>query len=204
MLKPYRDGRIAATSPPTRLCRYSTSSCLQWASTTTAGMSSASCRRNMCQLGISTLQITSRLHARILYLSCTLEASSASDVSSLASSANIQVHMCRYTGALSLCACLLLFLVASVSDPGCITEGNLVHCTKMYPYDGLTSHRNQQCWTCLWLRPARSKHCPVCNRYVPHYHSLDQCNRATCTYCLQIAYISVAERCCAQQVHSKI
>ena len=75
--------------------------------------------------------------------------------------ANAWLH--RHTGALAVGACLLTFWATATSDPGYITDDNLATHLRLYPFDGLTS-KEKDCWTCHRPRPARSKHCPLCNR----------------------------------------
>lgn len=73
---------------------------------------------------------------------------------------------CRWTGAAALGVCLLLMGVTSYVDPGTVTEDNeAFHCS-LYAYDDVTNTQ-KECETCDIKRPARSKHCKICNRCVP-------------------------------------
>ena len=80
-------------------------------------------------------------------------------------------HMmyCRWSGAGVLGICLLCFATTSLSDPGVVTKDNEAFHHALYQYDEVTSTQ-KDCRTCALSRPARSKHCPICNRYC--YHSL--------------------------------
>lgn len=76
-------------------------------------------------------------------------------------------HMpCRYTGTANALVCLALFLAASFSDPGTVTPANAAAHAALYPHDGLFYPEAKQCSTCRLPRPARSKHCRVCGRWV--------------------------------------
>ncbi len=66
----------------------------------------------------------------------------------------------RYTGTAAVVVCLVTFLVASISDPGVVTEANLGHYLQC-PYDGVTN-KLKVCATCKLQRPARAKHCGAC------------------------------------------
>lgn len=69
----------------------------------------------------------------------------------------------RATGALAALPCLALFVLASCADPGTITKDGLAGCLARYPHDGVLYVR-RACATCSMIKPARSKHCPICNR----------------------------------------
>ncbi|KAK9819855.1 hypothetical protein WJX72_003324 [[Myrmecia] bisecta] len=74
----------------------------------------------------------------------------------------------RYTGTAAVGACLLSFYTTSVSDPGAVDADNLGAHLAIYDYDDVTSFQ-KDCWTCMQQRPARSKHCPVCNRCIARF-----------------------------------
>ncbi len=54
------------------------------------------------------------------------------------------------------------FYIASVSDPGRITHQNVKQCHKIYDYDYLLYYP-KFCSTCHLDRPARAKHCSLCD-----------------------------------------
>ena len=62
-------------------------------------------------------------------------------------------------------ACLVISILACLSNPGIITPENYAKHAAFYTYDGVVSQENQQCLMCMWKRPARSKHCNIVNRY---------------------------------------
>lgn len=63
---------------------------------------------------------------------------------------------------------VVAFLLACYTDPGRITKDNLERYLPNYPYDGIM-YMPKTCRTCLIERPARSKHCPLCDRCVARY-----------------------------------
>jgi len=77
----------------------------------------------------------------------------------------------RYTGPLCVVASLLFFFFTSLSDPGYITPENEKAYVKAYPYDDqlYVAAIRGDCSTCKGPRPARSKHCRVCNRCVGRF-----------------------------------
>ncbi len=62
---------------------------------------------------------------------------------------------------------LVIFMLACFSDPGTITPAAL-HRYCVTPYDGVL-YTPRMCRTCLVPRPARSKHCVICNRCVARF-----------------------------------
>ncbi|KAJ8413654.1 hypothetical protein AAFF_G00081610 [Aldrovandia affinis] len=54
-------------------------------------------------------------------------------------------------------------------DPGTVTEKNHAAQVQVYHYDGNLFHPWVSCPTCLLVKPARSKHCRVCNRCVQRF-----------------------------------
>nr|XP_033770366.1 probable palmitoyltransferase ZDHHC4 isoform X4 [Geotrypetes seraphini] len=54
-------------------------------------------------------------------------------------------------------------------EAGTITKSNLQRCLQVYNYDEVLFQKNQLCPTCTLEKPARSKHCRVCNRCVHRF-----------------------------------
>ncbi|KFV02971.1 putative palmitoyltransferase ZDHHC4, partial [Tauraco erythrolophus] len=55
------------------------------------------------------------------------------------------------------------FLLCSRADPGVITRSNHASLVKIYAYDGVLFQKGIVCPTCNTEKPARSKHCSLCN-----------------------------------------
>lgn len=67
-----------------------------------------------------------------------------------------------------LAATLTAFAAASFCDPGTVTRENAAELMSVFPFDGMMYARAERpdCSTCETPRPARSKHCPACDRCV--------------------------------------
>ncbi|KAI5289379.1 palmitoyltransferase swf1 [Ascosphaera aggregata] len=64
------------------------------------------------------------------------------------------------------CAAILLpyiFLYSCMVKQSAITPENHAREMRRYPYDRIIFHPNQICGTCKFLKPARSRHCALCN-----------------------------------------
>lgn len=83
-----------------------------------------------------------------------------------------------YIGFGCMIACLGSFALACTKEPGVITEYNVKHYS-YYEYDGILFDGNITCKTCLFVKPARSKHCSLCGHCVAtfdhHCVWLNQC-----------------------------
>jgi palmitoyltransferase len=64
--------------------------------------------------------------------------------------------------------CFASFALTSFTDPGVLTE-ETVGKAHAYPYDNCLYIPNRSCGTCTIIKPARSKHCRVCNRCVAKF-----------------------------------
>ncbi|KAB1996049.1 hypothetical protein ES319_D13G203800v1 [Gossypium barbadense] len=77
-----------------------------------------------------------------------------------------EVH--RYASSLAVAVGILLFLVTSFSDPGTVKADNVSRYLSAYPYDNII-YTEKECPTCKIPKPARSKHCSLCNRCVARF-----------------------------------
>ncbi|GER36014.1 pentatricopeptide repeat-containing protein [Striga asiatica] len=74
----------------------------------------------------------------------------------------------RYTSFLAVGVGILLFLFTSFSDPGVVNSTNVSQYLSAYPYDNII-FSEKECPTCKIPKPARSKHCSICNRCVARF-----------------------------------
>ncbi|XP_028112783.1 probable protein S-acyltransferase 17 isoform X2 [Camellia sinensis] len=77
-----------------------------------------------------------------------------------------EVH--RLTSLLAVGVGILLFLLTSYSDPGTVNAENVSQYLSAYPYDNAI-YLEKECSTCKILKPARSKHCSICDRCVARF-----------------------------------
>lgn len=61
------------------------------------------------------------------------------------------------------------FYLCIKRDPGTVTKKKVAGQLTIYPYDRRLFHPGVSCPTCQLLKPARSKHCRVCNRCVQRF-----------------------------------
>ncbi|XP_054443592.1 palmitoyltransferase ZDHHC4 isoform X2 [Pteronotus mesoamericanus] len=64
---------------------------------------------------------------------------------------------------------LVFFTLSCVTDPGTITKANELVLLQVYEFDEVMFPKNVRCSTCDLRKPARSKHCSVCNRCVHRF-----------------------------------
>ncbi|XP_059509962.1 palmitoyltransferase ZDHHC4 [Stegostoma tigrinum] len=64
---------------------------------------------------------------------------------------------------------MYFFYLCCTRDPGTISPSNHKQLLKVYTYDGILYHQSHICPTCELTKPARSKHCRVCNRCVHRF-----------------------------------
>ncbi|KAL1563335.1 putative protein S-acyltransferase 17, variant 2 [Salvia divinorum] len=74
----------------------------------------------------------------------------------------------RYTSFLAVGVGIILFLLTSFSDPGVVNSSNVSQYLSAYPYDNII-FTEKECHTCKIPKPARSKHCSICDRCVARF-----------------------------------
>lgn len=77
-----------------------------------------------------------------------------------------EVH--KYISILAVGVGLVLFVLTSFSDPGIVKAGNVSQYISAYPYDNII-YSEKECPTCKIPKPARSKHCNICDRCVARF-----------------------------------
>ena len=71
-----------------------------------------------------------------------------------------EIHI--YIGTGLWLIALMFFLMSCTLGPGFATKANLKEATKKFPYDNFL-YKQSECRTCKFEKPARSKHCSVCD-----------------------------------------
>ncbi|KAJ1297023.1 hypothetical protein BS78_01G346300 [Paspalum vaginatum] len=74
----------------------------------------------------------------------------------------------RYLSVVAVVVGATLFVLTSFSDPGTITAENVSQYVSSYPYDNLI-FVEKECSTCKITRPARAKHCRICDKCVARF-----------------------------------
>ncbi|CAN0897532.1 Probable protein S-acyltransferase 17 [Linum grandiflorum] len=74
----------------------------------------------------------------------------------------------RYISFAAVGVGILLFILTSFSDPGTVKPENVAQYLDAYPYDDVL-YKQKECSTCKLPKPARSKHCSICNRCVARF-----------------------------------
>jgi palmitoyltransferase len=72
----------------------------------------------------------------------------------------------KITGTISILLPYVFLYLSAFTDPGYITSANHIPEMARYPYDFTLFHPGNECSTCRFLKPARSKHCSVCKRCI--------------------------------------
>lgn len=70
----------------------------------------------------------------------------------------------KITGSMLMISCYWSFYMASFTEPGVIkTKEDVQRAKERYPFDDVMFIEDNMCKTCKIEKPARSKHCAVCN-----------------------------------------
>ena len=76
----------------------------------------------------------------------------------------------RVTGTICMIICYWSFFMACYVDPGVIrTKADVKQGKKRYDFDEVMFMKDNSCTTCKFEKPARSKHCAVCDHCVEKF-----------------------------------
>lgn len=76
----------------------------------------------------------------------------------------------RITGTICMLICYWSFYMACYTDPGVIrSKTDVKNAKKRYDFDEVMFMKDNTCTTCKFEKPARSKHCAVCDRCVERF-----------------------------------
>ena len=78
-----------------------------------------------------------------------------------------EIHL--YTVHASYIACMLIFLIASRSEPGKITRKNVDRYLRKYQPDTVIYKKKDNCKFCNFQKVPRSKHCRLCDVCIPRF-----------------------------------
>ncbi|KAG0498462.1 hypothetical protein HPP92_003153 [Vanilla planifolia] len=74
----------------------------------------------------------------------------------------------KYISIFAVVGGIILFILTSFSDPGTVNAENVSQYISSYPYDNII-FLEKECPTCNIPKPARSKHCSICDRCVARF-----------------------------------
>ncbi|KAG0502680.1 hypothetical protein HPP92_002752 [Vanilla planifolia] len=74
----------------------------------------------------------------------------------------------KYISIFAVVGGIILFILTSFSDPGTVNAENVSQYMSSYPYDNII-FVEKECPTCNIPKPARSKHCSICDRCVARF-----------------------------------
>ncbi|KAK8960118.1 putative S-acyltransferase [Platanthera guangdongensis] len=77
-------------------------------------------------------------------------------------------EMNKYASILAVSVGVILFLLTSFSDPGTVNSKNVSQYISAYSYDNIL-YVEKECPTCKIPKPARSKHCSICDRCIARF-----------------------------------
>lgn len=69
----------------------------------------------------------------------------------------------KILGSIFMLLGYISFLLASWTNPGIVKKSNYKESLKRFEFDDMMFIKKEECRTCKLPKPARSKHCSLCN-----------------------------------------